>query len=520
MTSTTSEKNYSALALDKLNDILNKYKNDEKMLEKVHGYINTNLTNYIEKIHKTEENRKITNNKINNFIDDFFIIDNNYFYIAQNGTFIYYDDLNYKIIDEDDLIEKLYVCIEDENDGDLNAFKHKIKNTIIKRLKETRLEKSIPESDTITYLNNFFVPILLPIKNKMKYLYCMIGDSILKRKTNKIYYFNIESKEFVCVLESLFEYYFDIKLHLNVKYKYHKDHDYNLCRILNFNISIKNRDIWENFLKDNIFNFYVVSCYYSIRYGNSEEYLKTLNDKNDILFLKNNTQEDIINLFIKKMLENKNTNDGEEINQTDMYFLWKIFIQYHKIPNVIYKNEFLKLLSKRINNNNNKYVGYYSEYLKNIKHFKTFWENTMCDSYSDELEISELHILYNEWFKNKYDNTISIDDDKIIELICYFYPDTVIDDNKYILHKINILWDKQGAIEVGLENKFNKDIKTKISMSKLYKYYCSYCKKNKQKIASKNYFINVVHKIIPEGQNEYIKNNMILKKYWDVINAI
>jgi len=64
MTSTTSEKNYSALALDKLNDILNKYKNDEKMLEKVHGYINTNLTNYIEKIHKTEENRKITNNKI------------------------------------------------------------------------------------------------------------------------------------------------------------------------------------------------------------------------------------------------------------------------------------------------------------------------------------------------------------------------------------------------------------------------------------------------------------------------
>ena len=262
-----------------------------------------------------------------------------------------------------------------------------------------------------------------------------------------------------------------------------------------------------------------MSCYYSIRYGNSEEYLKTLNDKSDILFLNNNNQEDIINLFINKMLEKKTTK--EEINPTDMYFLWKIFVQYHKIPNVIYKNDFLKLISNKINTNKkNKYVGYYSEYLQNIKHFKTFWEDTMCESYSDELEISELHILYNEWFKDKYDSNISINDDKIIELISYFYPDTVIDDNKYILHKINILWDKQGAIEVGLENKFNKDIKTNISMSKLYKYYCSYCKKNKEKIASKNYFINVVHKIIPKGQNIYIMNNMVLKEYWQVINAV
>ena len=59
--------------------------------------------------------------------------------------------------------------------------------------------------------------------------------------------------------------------------------------------------------------------------------------------------------------------------------------------------------------------------------------------------------------------------------------------------------------------RFKKQIQHKISLNKLYKYYCSYSKEKNEKITSKNYFINTIHKIIPDN---FIINNKILPDYW------
>jgi hypothetical protein len=493
-----------------INTLFDTYKNNTKIEEKIYHYVNNNLINVISKMNiniKHEENIKSI---INEFIQDFFVEDNSYFYISSKDTFIYYNDVKYQLIEEDDITLKLFELIKE--DDELKCYKRQIANEIITKMKTNSLQKSIPESNTICFLNTFFIPNLLTSKTDMKYLYCILGDSILKKDNNHIFYFNIEAKDFFDILNDLLVYYFGIRLPLNIKYKYHQDHDYKLCRILNFNIAVKNKVFWNSFLKDNIFNIYVVSCYYSIRYGGSEKYLNGLLDLNkcNILFLKNNTQDNIINMFVKKMLVKVN-DEKKEININNMYFLWKMFIKHQNIPNIIYKNTFYALLNNKIKRHDKNYIGYGSEYLSNIKRFQSFWSETMIDGLGDEIELNELFVLYQEWYKDKGDFNTHFDEDKMYELIQYFYPTIDIKDNKFILNKTNLLWDKSSMIENGLDIKFDKKIKTKISFNKLYKYYCSFSKNKNNKIASKNYFINVINKIIPK---EYIKNNMILDNYW------
>tara|TARA_Y100000816_G_C26108168_1_gene589806 strand:- start:4835 stop:6343 length:1509 start_codon:yes stop_codon:yes gene_type:complete len=500
--------NKRELSVDIINKLFDTYK-DDKLQSKIYNYISNNLVNILLKLHDDEIEKKNLSIKINDFIEDFFLEDNSYFYVQHNDTYIYYNDVKYQIIDEDEIILKLYDLIKEEQD--IKYHKQKISRDILKMMKEHKLEKSIPESTTITYLNTFFIPNLLSMKTDMKYLYCIIGDSILHKKTNNIFYFNIESKDFFEILNDLFQYYFGMHLSLNIKYKYHTEHEYNLCRILNFNIAVKNRDFWETFLKDNIFNIYVVSCYYSIRYGNSESYLKTLSptNKNNILFLKNNNKSKIINMFINKMLVQE---EEKKINLNNMYFLWKIFTKQQNIPNVMYKTAFYKLLENSgVKECEKHFTGYSSEYLSNIKYFQHFWNDTMVENNGDELEINELYLIYREWCTNKGYNNVEFGEDKMYDLINYFYSEVDIKDNKFILNKTNILWDKHSFIEIGLEEKFKKQIEHKISLNKLYKYYCSYCKVKNEKIASKNYFINTIHRIIPEN---YIMDNKILSNYW------
>ena len=499
--------NKRQLSIDIINNLFDTY-TDDKLQNKIYSYLSNNLVNILCKLQNDEIEKKNILTKINDFIEDFFLEDNSYFYIQHNDTYIYYNDVKYQIIDEDEIILKLYDLIKQEKE--IKYHKQKISRDILKMMKEHKLEKSIPESTTISYLNTFFIPNLLSLKTDMKYLYCIIGDSILDKKTNNIFYFNIESKDFFEILIDLFQYYFGMNLSLNIKYKYHVEHDYNLCRILNFNIAVKNRDFWETFLKDNIFNIYVVACYYSIRYGNSESYLKTLLpiNKKNILFLKNNNEPKIINMFINKMLIKE---DNKKIKFNNMYFLWKIFIKQQNIPNIMYKNEFYKLLENKITKENKSFLGYSSEYLSNIKYFQNFWGDTMVDNNGDELEINELYIIYREWCTTKGYNNVDFGEDKMYDLINYFYLDVDIKDNKFILNKTNILWDKHTCIELGLEERFKKQIQHKISLNKLYKYYCSYSKEKNEKITSKNYFINTIHKIIPDN---FIIDNKILPDYW------
>jgi hypothetical protein len=103
----------------------------------------------------------------------------------------------------------------------------------------------------------------------------------------------------------------------------------------------------------------------------------------------------------------------------------------------------------------------------------------------------------------------------LLDLIQHFYPDTTIEDDKYIQQYSCNLWDKKTEIIKALENfkTNNKDSKTPESLYNIYEYYCKlYSNKNFK--VSKRYFEKITIEYI---ETEFIDDdNFILPTWWRI----
>ena len=83
-------------------------------------------------------------------------------------------------------------------------------------------------------------------------------------------------------------------------------------------------------------------------------------------------------------------------------------------------------------------------------------------------------------------------EDKIVDILNYFHPELEIVKDKFIIHKRNILWDKDMDIELALTNlrEGNTSSKT-MSLYNAYLFYCKfYCNETRTKplLVNKSYF--------------------------------
>ena len=133
-----------------INSIFEKYKNDDWMISKINSYINTQLPNVIDHIQITHEQRIARIEELTTEQDNFirsFLNDNQYFFNSATDRFFYYNGIHYQIISEDDILHKILTTIT--RGRNLMSWKQRTKINIMKRIKETSLITSIPESDTI-----------------------------------------------------------------------------------------------------------------------------------------------------------------------------------------------------------------------------------------------------------------------------------------------------------------------------------------------------------------------------------
>ena len=74
-----------------------------------------------------------------------------------------------------------------------------------------------------------------------------------------------------------------------------------------------------------------------------------------------------------------------------------------------------------------------SFYLPMVAIFNKFWETTISENNDNDdeynLEVDELSTLFKKWTKSG----ILISDSMLIEFIKHFYPDIIVEDDKYIL---------------------------------------------------------------------------------------
>ena len=118
-----------------LNNLYEKYKEQPEVLAKMEEYLNKQFPHalelFINRINRKQNLEKQSNLYIDKFLSN---PEQQYFYIQQSDLFIFYNGENYTIINEDTIWHILLSDISTKDE--LIPWKHKIKNLVIKQIKE------------------------------------------------------------------------------------------------------------------------------------------------------------------------------------------------------------------------------------------------------------------------------------------------------------------------------------------------------------------------------------------------
>lgn len=517
------EEKYILKIKDIISILFKKYSNNKNIIDKLTTYLDTQLCSVLENICIKEykkqqillENVNLREEKKLQLIQDQAIFTNKflqknlYYYIYNTDIFIYYDGSQFKIIKEDDILHDILTSISQEKK--LLAWKHKIKISIIKKIKEQKIFKVIPESITIQRCLN---KLLIKSENSkiyIKYFLTVLGDIILKKKDNILYLLNSSNKPFIKYLSDQCYYYFGININNVFKYKYHEYHDHTNYRLLNLN----NMDLCINNISKDILDIFCIAIHYSNRFTSADDYLLQMEHEekeniiNYVFYLHNNSIDKIVDKFINNSLTMcENTN----ISSKNILYIWKQYLDNNNLPTLIFQNTLKQLLKEKLLFDENKdiFINVFSSSLPLVSNFTNFWDETIFEE-EEEIgyDLNEICILFKIWNKSQ----ITIKQSLVLNIIKYYYPDIIIENNKYILNIKCSLWNKKEEV-----NKFLEECKIFLSRQNeiyplaidyLYDMYSSSCKRNISIIEKKEF-----EKYVSEILIEYIDTDKLISSSW------
>ena len=500
--------------LSNITDLIENYKDKPHMISKLQHYISNQLPTILENYEKCCTMREIrTKNLVTNsqsFINRF-IAKENLCYTAQNELFFKYTGIHFERYSEDNIHHNILTQIT--NIHELRPWKYKIKNNILKMIKEKSPLHFIPESCTIQYIINQLYPGIFASKARAKYFLTVIGDNLL-HKNNKqhIYISHPYLKPLIGEIGVHAHSFFGIcGILQHVKYKYY-DHPYNACRILTSmhpNNASPSPDLYNHLL-----DLLCVASYYSTRYGSADKYLTKCGNKKLLehaTFLSSNTQVTVVTTFLNKCITSCNTG---KITSKHMIFIWKKFLDELDIPNIIFHSTLHVMLQETLeyNKETDEYNGITSVYLPTMSTFMEFWNQTIIVDDEGELEIEELVTLFNKWkYQKKISNTFNTEVDIFLDLIKHFHPTVYIEDNKYVANISCSLWNKKNGVLLTLEQFKSLNPHSDCITSSLSGAYMHHTNNTQtDHIVSKRYF----EKVAAEELDSYVDKDGIIDSSW------
>ena len=486
---------------NKIEELLSKYKNNQYIYSKLSNYILNQLPELLDNAEKSqverEKRKKLLEENTVIFIDNF-INTNEYYYNHISEIYFEYRENTYHIIKEDDITHNILTAIS--NDVGLRDWKYKIKISILKKIKERNIFNSIPESDTIQNIISKFYPNIFDTRIECKYFITIIGDILLK-KTSNIYIVSSKIKDLLKELDKQSYMLFGSSTLLNnFKFKYY-DHKFSECRLL----KIKEHmylDEWMDNIKrfNHIIDLFCVCTHYSNRYESADnfinDYCKVKCLTNYTFYLKDKTDKNIITDFKQKMIEN---HEGENCNLTwkNIFYLWKMYISEEKIPNVFFNEKLKELLIKELDNYYNQekdcFINLTSKHIPLVSRFLNFWKDNIIESEEEiEFEIDEFCSLINV---EKPTNNITLDDETVLDLVKHYYPDVIIEKNKYLIYIGCKLWNKKNdLLDFFKLYKKNNHIEFENTIIPIEKLYNDYVNLKNKYILSKRYMKKFLEK--------------------------
>ena len=531
-------------AKQKIDQIYDLYKDDPFMISKTNHYITRQLPFVLENIKHNylcnQQRIEDLNYEQEQFIYSF-LNRNRYFYVSSSEKYFIYDGLHYTETNDEHMLYIILTAIRNEQNPKLLSWKDKTKVSLLKRIKETHLTQTIPESQTIQMVFDLLYPTVFQNKKECKYFLSILGDNILKKNQQLIHFISPTIKTFLreCNQQSLSS--FGNQCIQTFKTKCHDKHYENEnkeCRLVRIQESCKSEYLAT--LNPYILDILCVASHYSIRYKNSDVYIIDFCNEieiTDYIFkLTYTTPEILIEKFISEYLfvvdnDVSSEKDKDKMNWQNMLYLWKQFLHTNQLPLTLFQSMLKPMLTQTHFSNYYKpdgdyFIGIGSSQWPMIQTFIRYWNETMVDDENEmELEIEEITNLFRYWGETvrtyKWE-VFSLTEYQILDVISYFFPRIQIDKYKYIYNIRSTLWDKSTDIQTALiqyktvieETYCMRKTPIIISIYDIYAFYCRlYSSKSPQQklfLVSKTYF----EKYLMEKYGEYIFENGTLSNDW------
>jgi hypothetical protein len=523
---------------------------NEHILERIHAYVKTQLPQSIKNYQTAHAERETRKKSLELFADEFtesFLNRNKYFYSPHSELyFTYHNQVRYALINEDEIHHRILADITASDflsaTATTSATKYRIKNRVIKSIQSSRdILSAIPESRTIQNVIGLLYPALFHTRDHAKYFLTILGDVVLKKAAPLIYFVPVVAKELIKDLGSECYALFGSTAHsfsTAFKFKYY-EHQYKDCRLVDircggggstqsasssssatFMLRLSNMPE----LLTSIIDLFCVAAHYSHRFGSADDFLrlhcKTPEVSSHAWFLRDRTDQQIIDEFMNYATEPASSD--HEITMTNMMYLWKMYLSEFRLPSVFFaatlRSKLASIASPSPSATTPDTIpNRTSKYLPVVSQFRQFWsENCFTDDREIELEIDELSTLFNEYTASAASPPVG--DATLLGMLRHFYPDVIIEDDKYILNVGCKLWDKTAEINEYLEQFKELCITNHHSFPQplynAYEFYCGKCYATaKRRIISKRYF----EKYFMEEYPDYIdENGMITIKWWGV----
>lgn len=528
----------------------------EHMLDKLYCQVKMNLPATMQThhaLHKQREDRKKSLETISDEFIECFLNRTKYYYNACSELFFVYDDVKYAQINEDEIQHKILSEISAlatnpdqlQQPTTLLPWKYRTKNQILKQIKERELLGSIPESRTIQTVIGTMFPALFETRDHAKYFITVIGDVIMKKNTLH-YFVNPRAKEFMRELSQEASHLLGSSgLSSAFKFKFY-EHAFEDSRLIRMQDAVSEfRILTSGKCKQHIVDLFCVAAHYSQRFGSADEFIrrhcKTMSVKTHAFFLKNNNEDQIIEMFVKHATE-PSTNCS--ITWKNMIYLWKAFNEEHHLPSVFFNNALKTKLTQYCISHpecggnysfsltpsgqptNEVFLNMTSKHLPIVSKFIAFWNDEVHVNESEiEMDIDELSTLFNSYIPELSPNggatsgdnpapQLFVSDQIMLNLIRHFCPDIFIEDDKYLINVGCKLWEKKADVFMHLEEYQaacrENDCTAPQPLYNLYEHYCSKTYSLHKTAVSKRYF----EKLFREYYGEHLNNDGLVKVSW------
>jgi len=519
--------------LDAVKQLHAKYAEDEFMRGKLAAHI-AHLPTLMDAANQArddkEQRKKTLLTASDEFIEQFLNESPQYYYNANVELFFVYDadaDCNYSVINEDDILHPILTKISCNRE--LMPWKYKIKNQVLRRIKDRDLLSSIPESQTIQRTLNMLCPSLFRTRDCAKYFLTVIGDALLKKTVvcisdglvEPIYIATPKARHFIKGLSQECVTLFGTSLLSAFKFKFY-EYAFSECRMLDMNDVTM--DAFSAPFKHRLIDIFCVAAHYSQRYDNAEAFLNTqckdTITHNRVLYLKNHAEDQLIAKFVATCTE-PSPQSNMSISWKNMMYLWKVFIEEERIPNVFFAHALKARLMQHsptihYSETADSFLQLTSKHLPLVARFKDFWTQTIVLTHNDEceLEIDEFTAL----FKHHHHQQLlqmtqpspqlqshNHNDATFLGLIRHFYPDVVIENDKHLMHVSCTLWDKRNDVLSAMQECACSSAATTTQHAP-YKAYEFYCQQQRLKCKSSAAGTGSHHLIVSKKYFEKIYN--------------